>query len=110
MDDLDQLAWDTHTAFLIMATPDAREIEFLPLKPSSYSEMQSLDAHWAGRDLRAAGVIGRVADGPVAAGLKIPFDQTSLAALLRAFYQFEAAEIERLYSLQDARLGLDRQV
>lgn len=117
MNHLEQLAVEAQIAVHVMASPDAQEIEFLPLKPrtASDSEIQGLASRWPGRGLRASGVIGRLPDGRVQIALKVPFDCTELTALLQAFSRYCAAHYgepqcddgvtwcERLHALPDSR-------
>lgn len=112
---LKQLAVDAQIAVYVMASPDAREIEFLNLKPmASLSERENLMDRWPGRDLRPTGVIGKLPDGRVQMALRVPFGHEELAALLVAFtHHCEAlnpspqdasvAWCERLYALPDSR-------
>jgi hypothetical protein len=115
MNHLEQLALDAQLAVHVMSSPDASEIEFLPLKPrtATDSEINSLAACWPGRNLRSIGVIGRLADGRVQIALKAAFGNIELAALLYAFTGYCEAEpqrigdsvefCERLYALEDPR-------
>jgi hypothetical protein len=82
-----------------MASPDAQQMVFVPLKPCrvSDSEHESLAARWHGREFQGAGVIGRLADGRIATTLKGPFDQIQLGALLPAFTDYcETTETQRV--------------
>lgn len=115
MNHMAQLAADANVAAYIMASPDAQEIEILPLKPctASDTECESLAARWSGRGLQGVGVIGRLADGGIGMALKVPFDHLQIAALLRAFtIHCEAREpqcddsvtwLEHLHALPDSR-------
>ncbi|HEV2134685.1 MAG TPA: hypothetical protein VGR47_10545 [Terracidiphilus sp.] len=87
MNHMAQLAADAQIAAYIMSSPDAQEIEILPLKPcmASDAECESLAARWSGRGLQGVGVIGRLADGGIGMALRVPFDHLQIAALLRAF-------------------------
>lgn len=110
---LKQLAVDAQIAVYVMASPDAREIEFLNLKPmASLSERESLMDRWPGRDLRPTGVIGRLPDGRVQMALRVAFGHEELAALLSAFTDHcedlqrvddSVTWCERLYALPDSR-------
>jgi hypothetical protein len=61
MNHLETLAVDSEIAVYVMASPDAQEIEILPLKPcmASDGECESLASRWSGRGLQGAGVLGR---------------------------------------------------
>ena len=109
MSHLERLALDAEFAVYVMASPDAQEIELLPLKPrtATDTERESLAARWPGRDLRGAGVIGRLADGHIAIALKMRFDNLQLAALLLAFTDYcesEQTEPEYDWSTRQYRL------
>jgi hypothetical protein len=99
MNHLEKLAVDSQIAVYVMASPDAQEIEILPLKPrtASDAERESLAARWPGRDLRPIGVIGRLADGGVNMALRVPFDHIQLASLLQAFAAYCESEMEPEY-------------
>ena len=118
MNHMAQLAADSQIAAYIMASPDAQEIEVLPLKPctASDADREGLAARWSGRGLQGVGVIGRLADGRIGVALKSSFDRPQLAALVRAFTNhceaFTASEpqfddsvtwCERLFALPDSR-------
>jgi hypothetical protein len=119
MNHLEQLACAAQIAVHVMASPDAREIEFLPLKPrtASEAERESLAARWPGRGLRASGVIGRLPNGRVQIALKVPFDCNELTALLTAFTHYCNAHygelqrddsvtwLEQLHRLPDTRMN-----
>lgn len=113
-----QLAADAKIAAYIVASPDARQIEILTLKPcaASHAERESLAARWSGRGLQGVGVIARLADGGIGVVLKPSFDHLQIATLLRAFKkhcecvspstpQFDDSVtwLERLYALPDTR-------
>ena len=118
MNHLETLAVDAEIAVYVMASPDAREIEFLPLKPrmASDAERESLAARWPGRDLRGVGVLGRLADSRVPVALRVPFDCHRLTALLTAFTRYCEAHygephcddsvtwLEQLHRLPDTRI------
>ncbi|MFP5210840.1 MAG: hypothetical protein ACLGRW_16290 [Acidobacteriota bacterium] len=117
MNHMANLAAEAEVAAYIMASPDAQEIEILPLKPcmASDADCQSLADRWSGRGLQGVGVIGRLADGGIGMALRVPFDHLQIAALLRAFTfhceafasepQFDDSVTwcERLHALTDSR-------
>lgn len=119
MNHMANLAAEAEVAAYIMASPDAQEIEMLPLKPcmASDAERESLAARWPGRGLQGVGVIGRLADGGIGVALKVPFDHLQIAALLRAFTNHCEAHnaspqcddsvtwLKALHALPDTRLN-----
>lgn len=117
MNHMAELAAEAQVSAYIMASPDAQEIEILPLKPctASDAECEILAARWSGRGLQGVGVIGRLADGGIGMALKVSFDHLQIAALLRAFtIHCEAREpqrddsvtwLEQLHCLPDTRMN-----
>jgi len=103
MNHFEQLACDAEVAVYVMYNADASEIEFLNLKPmASDSERSSLAARWPGRDLRSAGVMGRLPNGKVEMVLKKPLSPAGLSALFNAFIAYCGAQPEPEYDW-DAR-------
>jgi hypothetical protein len=115
MTHLEQLASEASIAVYVMASPDAREIEFLSLTPMATDEDRTaLAARWHGRDLLPVGTIGRLADGRVWLNTR-PLTAEAISTLLRSFALYCNANTdacgdsvewcERLYALEDPRLN-----
>ncbi len=57
MNNLEQLPVDAQHAVYVISNPDGSDYEFLPLSPMAPdSELESLRARWAGRNLIGAGI------------------------------------------------------
>ena len=114
---LEQLAADATHAAYVMASPDGSDCEFLPLNPmASDSELESLRARWAGRNLIGAGIAFLTHGIPRVILKEEPSDFMAIVRLTGAYARYvvandrpeqpradDVAWCERLYALPDPR-------